>query len=160
MLARAGLGNDALLAHPSGQQSLAQRVVDLVRAGVQQVFALEIDLCPAQLFRQPLAKVERRGPARVILQQPRQLRLKRRVCLGQIVLALQLNQRRHQRLRHIPPAINAKAPRARLGRNCRKSNRCHEGPPAREQKKLGTFQCTKRALRWQVCDNQRRAGQI
>ena len=34
------------------QQRLAQAVVDLVRAGVQQVFALEIDLCSAQFFGQ------------------------------------------------------------------------------------------------------------
>ncbi len=38
------------------QQPLAQRVVDLVRPGMQQVFALEINSCPAQLLSQPLAK--------------------------------------------------------------------------------------------------------
>ncbi len=43
MLARARLGDDAPLAHPLRQQSLAQRVVDLVRAGMRQVFALEVD---------------------------------------------------------------------------------------------------------------------
>ena len=50
VLAGAGLGDHARLAHPLGQQRLAQRVVDLVRAGVQQVLALEVDR-PAQLLR-------------------------------------------------------------------------------------------------------------
>ena len=50
VLARAGLGDDALLAHAPGEQRLAQAVVDLVRAGVQQVLALELDVRAAQSF--------------------------------------------------------------------------------------------------------------
>jgi hypothetical protein len=42
--AGAGLGDDALLAHALGQQDLAEHVVDLVRAGVVELLALEIDL--------------------------------------------------------------------------------------------------------------------
>ena len=41
VLAGAGLGDDARLAHALGQQRLADHVVDLVGAGVVQVFALE-----------------------------------------------------------------------------------------------------------------------
>ena len=41
VLPGAGLGDDAPLAHALGEQRLPQRVVDLVRAGVRQVFALE-----------------------------------------------------------------------------------------------------------------------
>ena len=48
VLAGAGLGDDALLAHALGEQALAEAVVDLVRAGVEQVFALEIDLRAAE----------------------------------------------------------------------------------------------------------------
>jgi hypothetical protein len=44
MLASAGLGNDARLAHPDGEQNLADAVVDLVRAGVVELVALEPDL--------------------------------------------------------------------------------------------------------------------
>jgi hypothetical protein len=44
MLSGARLGDDALLAHALAQQHLAQRVVDLVRARVIQVLALQIDL--------------------------------------------------------------------------------------------------------------------
>jgi hypothetical protein len=49
MLPCARLGDDARLAHLARhQQRLAQRVVDLVRARVRQVLALEVDLRPAQ----------------------------------------------------------------------------------------------------------------
>ena len=41
--AGAGLGDDALLAHAPRQQDLAEHVVDLVRAGVIELLALEID---------------------------------------------------------------------------------------------------------------------
>ena len=51
VLARAGLGDDAGLAHAHGQQDLAQHVVDLVGAGVVQLVALEIDLGAAAMLR-------------------------------------------------------------------------------------------------------------
>ena len=44
MHAGAGLGDDALLAHAPRQQNLAEHVVHLVRAGVVEVLAFEIDL--------------------------------------------------------------------------------------------------------------------
>ena len=47
VLAGAGFGDHALLAHALDEQALAEAVVDLVRAGVEQVFALEIDFCAA-----------------------------------------------------------------------------------------------------------------
>lgn len=43
VLAGAGLGDDPGLAHALGQQGLAEHVVDLVRAGVVEVLALEED---------------------------------------------------------------------------------------------------------------------
>ena len=42
VLACSGLGDDPRLAHALGQQRLADRVVDLVRAGVRQVLALQV----------------------------------------------------------------------------------------------------------------------
>ena len=51
MLPRAGLRDYSLLTHPPGQQALANRVIDLVRAGVIQVLALQENLRPAELFR-------------------------------------------------------------------------------------------------------------
>ena len=46
--AGAGLGDDALLAHAPRQQNLAEHVVDLVRAGVIELLALEIDFGAAE----------------------------------------------------------------------------------------------------------------
>ena len=43
VLAGAGLGDDTGLSHPAGQQCLAQHIVDLVRAGVVQILALQHD---------------------------------------------------------------------------------------------------------------------
>ena len=43
VLAGSGLGDHPGLAKPAGQQRLAQRVVDLVRAGVGEVLALEVE---------------------------------------------------------------------------------------------------------------------
>src|SRR5690606_14320637 len=55
--AGAGLGDDALLAHALGQQDLADAVVDLVRAGVVQLFALEVDLRPAAVLGEAFGEV-------------------------------------------------------------------------------------------------------
>jgi hypothetical protein len=52
VLAGAGLGDDARLAHAPRQQGLADGVVDLVRAGVVEVLALEVDLRAAELAAQ------------------------------------------------------------------------------------------------------------
>lgn len=46
MLPRARLGDDTLLAHPTRQQGLPQRVVNLVRSRVAQVFPLNINMPP------------------------------------------------------------------------------------------------------------------
>ena len=48
VLAGARLGDDARLAHAPGEQDLAEHVVDLVRAGVVQLLALEVDLRAAE----------------------------------------------------------------------------------------------------------------
>ena len=63
MLAGAGLGNDARLAHAAGQHGLADGVVDLVRAGVVQVLALEVDLRAALFAAHARGVVDRRGAA-------------------------------------------------------------------------------------------------
>ena len=78
MLAGAGLGDDAGLAHAAGQQDLAQAIVDLVRAGVIEVFALEIDFRAAQMRGQPLGEIERAFAADIMGQQARSVRPERR----------------------------------------------------------------------------------
>ena len=62
VLARPGLGDDPLLAHPLGEQGLPERVVDLVGAGVGEVLALQVDP-RADPLGEALGQVERRRPA-------------------------------------------------------------------------------------------------
>ena len=59
MLARAGFGDDAGAAHAFGQQDLTDAVVDLVRAGVVQLFALEIDFRAAEMRGHALGEIKR-----------------------------------------------------------------------------------------------------
>src|SRR5260370_24236537 len=47
VLTGAGFGDHAVLAHTFDQQALSEAVVDLVRAGVEKGFALEIEYCTA-----------------------------------------------------------------------------------------------------------------
>ena len=54
VLAGAGLGDEPGLAHALGEQGLAEHVVDLVRAGVVEVLALE-----QQAEAEPLGQVAR-----------------------------------------------------------------------------------------------------
>ena len=68
VLAGARLGDDPPLAHPLGEQCLTERVVDLVRAGVVEVLALEVDGVAGSLA-QPRRQIQGRGPADVVVQQ-------------------------------------------------------------------------------------------
>ena len=64
VLPGAGLGDDAALAEPLREHDLAERVVELVRAGVQEVLALQVD---ALARREALASVSGVGrPAYVV----------------------------------------------------------------------------------------------
>ena len=113
VLAGAGLGDDAMLAHAPRQQRLSDAVVDLVRAGVQQVFALQVDLGAAKLFGQALGQEQGRGTAGVIGQQTVKLVAKAFVLARLGVSCFELLQRRHQRLGNVAAAIRAEASHGR-----------------------------------------------
>ena len=112
VLARARFRDHALLAHAHGEQALAEAIVDFVRAGVQQVFALDVDARAAELFGEPRGKLQRRGPAGEIVQQLAELRLKLRIGARFGVGALEFFERRHERFGNVAAAVRAVAARA------------------------------------------------
>ena len=65
VLPGARLGDDALLAHAHREQDLAERVVDLVRAGVGQVLTLEVDAA-AHAPQRAAGEEQRRRPAGIV----------------------------------------------------------------------------------------------
>jgi len=69
MLAGTGLGDHLGLAHELGQQCLAQAMIDLVRAGVVQVFALQVNLRTTELLGQPPRMEDRARPAHIVGEQ-------------------------------------------------------------------------------------------
>ena len=60
VLTGAGLGNQAFFAQVFRQQPFAHAVIELVRAGVVEVFAFQID-APAKLVGERFAEIHRRG---------------------------------------------------------------------------------------------------
>ena len=117
MLAGAGLGDDALLAHALGEQDLPQHGVDLVRAGVVQLIALEIDLrtlprlgLGAAMLGDALGGPERARAAHIILQQAAPFGIEGGIGLGPGIGGLDLEDQRHQRLGDVAAAKAAKAP--------------------------------------------------
>ncbi len=110
MLPRAGFGDDARLAHADGEQRLAERVVDFVRAGVCEIFALEKNLRAAVALREPCRLVNRRRTSDVVLQQTVQFARKRRIVANRQVRALQLLDWRDERLGYEAAAEFAEVP--------------------------------------------------
>src|SRR5690348_1594616 len=111
MLAGAGFGNDAGFAHAPREQHLADTVVDLVRACVIQVFALEVDFCAAEMTRQPLGKIERTRPADIMRQQLVKLGLERRIIARSDPGLFEIEEQRHQCLGNISSAEGTEMPR-------------------------------------------------
>ena len=107
MLAGAGLGDDARLAHAAGELNLAEAVVDLVRAGVVQLVALEVDLGAAEMLGQPLGEIERARAAAVMGEKIGEFRMEGRIGLGFGVGAFEIEDQRHQRLGDVASAIEA-----------------------------------------------------
>src|SRR5918999_1854625 len=108
VLAGAGLGDDPRLAHALGQQRLAERVVDLVRAGVEQVLALEVDRVSGGL-REPLGVVERGRAAGEVSEEGGELGAEPLVGARLDPGGLKFGQGRHQRLGDVLAAVGAEA---------------------------------------------------
>ncbi len=93
MLAGARLGNDLLLAHVLGEQSLTHAVVELVRTGMVEVLALEVDLRAAVFQRHAAGVIDGRGPTLEVLADVAQLGDERRVVLDLAVGVPYLGER-------------------------------------------------------------------
>ena len=104
MLARARLGDDAALAHADGEQRLPERVVDLVRACVREILALEKDPRAAERGGQPRRFVDRRRPTDVVLQQTIELGVEGFIVAHGEVRALELLDRVDERLGDVASA--------------------------------------------------------
>jgi hypothetical protein len=110
VLARARLGDDAPLPHPPREQDLPERVVDLVRARVREVFALEEDARAAGRFGQARGVEERRRTPRVIFQKRVELGPKVFFTTRRVERRRQLFERGDERLRHEATAVRPPAP--------------------------------------------------
>ncbi len=109
VLAGAGFGDDAALAHAAGEERLAEAVVDLVRAGVEQVFALEIDL-RAEVLREAAGEVERRGTSGVGGEEFVQFLVEGRVFASFVVSELKFFERGHQHFGGVTAAVSSEVP--------------------------------------------------
>ena len=108
VLAGAGLGDDPPLAHPLGEQHLPERVVELVRAGVVEVLALEVDGRPAR-SESLLARYSGVGRPPKSRSSAVELGAVGRVLARLQPCLLELGERRHQRLGHELPAVGPEA---------------------------------------------------
>src|SRR5207248_669555 len=117
-------------AHASCQKNLADGIVDFVRAGVEQIFALEINLRAAEFFRESFRQIKWRGPPAEFAEVIFQLALKLRIVLSAEVLLLELLQGMHQRFRNVTAAIWTKM--AFRIRNTGVSNGTHNSTQCQE----------------------------
>ena len=104
VLARARLGDDPPLAEPLREHRLAERVVQLVRAGVEEIFALQVKPLRGG---EPLCAGERRRPARIGPGEVVELGAERLVGESLGPRARELVERRDQRLGDVAAAVGA-----------------------------------------------------
>ena len=104
MLSGACLSDDARLSDLLGQQGLAENVVDLVRAGVVEILALEEHPDPAQIRGKAGRFGQQRGPTRVVRQEVTKPTLKGPIAPQALPRHLDLLEGTHERLRNETPA--------------------------------------------------------
>src|SRR5262245_47421969 len=98
MLPGAGLRDNARFPQALGEQRLAHCVVDLVRASVIEVFALEINLRATEMLRPAPRVIDGARPADVMFELVFELRAKFRIVAVALVRSAQLIERLNQRL--------------------------------------------------------------
>src|SRR5262249_2356219 len=105
VLAGTGLGNDARPTHATSELDLPQAIVDLVRAGVVQLVALEVDLGAAEMPGETLGEIERARPSAIVGKKIVELCLEGGVGLGLGISPLKIQDQRHESFSHIAAAI-------------------------------------------------------
>ena len=100
MLTGSCLGDDAGLAQFLREQGLAQHIVDLVRARVVEILALEEDTHAAQICRETRRLGQQGRATGVVGKQVTQTRLERLVAPQALPRRLNLFEGAHQRLGH------------------------------------------------------------
>src|SRR5439155_26196862 len=113
VLPGAGFRNYPPLAEAPREHRLAECVVELVRAGVEEVLALEVDALPG---REALGERERSRPSRVGREQVMELGAEGVVGECVAPAALQLVEHRDQRLGDVAAAVVAVVAHARASR--------------------------------------------
>src|SRR5262249_16130021 len=106
MLAGAGLGDYAALAHSSRQQRLPKHVVYLVRASMVELVPLQIEFGASTVTRQPLREIQRAGAAYIMLEVIVEFGVKSRVAAYLGISLFDCENERHQSLGDVPSAID------------------------------------------------------
>ena len=101
VLPRTRLGDHPGLAHPLGEEALADDVVDLVGASVVQVLPFEIDLGTAEILGHPVGVVEHGRPSGVLPVEIVDLPQEVGVLDVPVIRLVELYHRVHQRLRDV-----------------------------------------------------------
>jgi hypothetical protein len=110
VLAGAGFGDDAALAHLLREQTLAEGVVDLVSTRVEQIFPLEEDPRPAELLAQSSGKGQGGWTADEIGEQLAQTAAEAAAGGDTVVGLGELLHRRHQRFGNVAAPVGAEVP--------------------------------------------------
>ncbi len=109
VLTGAGLGDDARLAHASGQQRLAEHIVDLVRPRVVEVLALEQDAGSSGVLSEIRGLGDDARTAGVGAVQTLELTLESRVDLRLESCLVELLESSHEGLWNVATAIRTEA---------------------------------------------------
>src|SRR6202022_2084219 len=105
VLTRAGFSDDAGLAHFHREKTLADGVIDFVRAGVEKIFAFEIAARAAKIFRETFRELQRGGAPGEIFEQRGEVSLKGGVGFCEIVDRFEFEQRNHERFGDVAAAV-------------------------------------------------------